>query len=157
MKRVILITVCCIFSLGEMCAQNTMSAEEVAFRSGVERFLKEEGFVPTIDSDDNSLVFKKEGDRYWMIFMGTSPTYIEFHKAGYDMEGTNRKNMIEACNKACCETRCAKAYVTKSVVSFTAECYCQTANDFKYIFYRLIDTLDTAKDKVKKYYNELDK
>ena len=157
MKRILLIlalvTVGFLYSYSQSA---TMTAEELKFRNGIEQYLKEEGYVPTIDNDDNSLNFKKEGERYWLTVTGSSPTYIELHKAGFGIEDTNRSYLIEACNKACRETRCAKAYVTQTSVSFTVETYYYYLDDFKKIFNRSINALDTAKDKAKKYYNEFD-
>lgn len=159
MKKVFfIITACCFWGILAVSAQNSkMTSEELKFRNGIELFLKEEGYVPTIDSEDNSLNFKKEGERYWITVKDTAPTYVEIHKAGFGIEDTNHDYLIEACNKATCEIRCAKTYVTQSSVSFTIEVYCHSVDDFRHIFYRSISALDAVKDKTKTYYNELDK
>jgi hypothetical protein len=159
MKKVFfIITAYCFWGILTASAQDSkMTSDELNFRNGMEQFLKEEGYLPTIDSEDNSLNFKKEGEKYWIIIEGSSPTYVEIHKAGFGIKDTNHNYLIEACNKATRETRCAKAYVTKSSVSFTIEVYCHSVDDFRHIFYRSIGALDSAKDKTKTYYNELDK
>ncbi len=159
MKKIfIIIIACCLEGILTVSAQNSkMSAETLKFRNGIEQFLKEEGYVPTIDTDDNSVNFKKEGERYWINVEDSDPTYVEIHKAGFGIEDTNRNNLIEACNKATRDTRCGKAYITKSSVSFSVEVYCHSIYDFKHIFYRSLNALNAVKDKTKEYYNELDK
>lgn len=159
MKRLIVATLCCFMAICAANAQTSgLSKDELQFRDGIEVFLKEEGFVPTIDTDDNSLNWKREGKRYWLFVHDTDPTYIEIHESGFNISAdNNRTYLMEACNKACLETRCAKAYLTKTSVSFTIEVYCQTVEGFKNIFYRSISALDTAKEKTQDYYNELDK
>lgn len=158
MKRILyIIAAYCFFGVLAVSAQSsTLSADELKFRNGIEQFIKEEGYVPTIDTDDNSVNFKKEGERYWITVQDSSPTYVEIHKTGFGIEDTNRNYLIEACNRATRETRCAKAYITKSSVSFSIEIYCHSINDFRHIFYRSISALDLVKEKTKKYYNEYD-
>lgn len=157
-KVFFIITACCFWGILAVSAQDSkMTSDELKFRNGIEQFLKEEGYVPTIDSEDNSLNFKKEGERYWITIEGSLPTYVEICKAGFGIGDTNRNYLIEACNKATYETRCAKAYVTKSSVSFSTEVFCHSVDDFRHIFYRSISALDFVKDKTKTYYNELDK
>ena len=140
-------------SISCMAQASTMTAAELKFRNEIEKFLKEEGYAPTIDDEDNSLNWKKEGQNYWLKVKFDNPTYVEIHKSGFGIEDTNHRQLLEACNRASLETRCAKVYVTSTSVSFSVEVYCSTANEFKYIFYRSIACLDTAKEKAKKYYN----
>lgn len=73
------------------------------------------------------------------------------------MEDINRSNIMEACNKATFETRCAKAYIGLSGIDFSVEAYCYSVNDFTSIFYRAISAIDLVKKKTKNYYTELDK
>lgn len=159
MKKVVLIiAACCYCGVLTISAQSSSQTnEEQVFRNGIERFLREEGFVPTIDTDDNSINFKREGESYWINVFGASPVYIEMHKSGFGLEDTKREYLIEACNKASNETRCAKAYVTQTSVSFSVEVFCHSIEGFRKNFYSYIRTLDLAKTSTKEYYNELDK
>lgn len=159
MKRVcFLMTVYCFMCVMTVSGQSSsLTSGELKFRKGIETFLKEEGYFPTIDAEDNSVNFKKEGYRYWISVRGTSPTYVEIHRAGFGLDDTNRMHLLEACNKATFETRCAKSYVGQSSVGFTVEVYCQSVEEFRHIFYRSMSALDSVRDKTKEYYNELDK
>lgn len=159
MKNLFILIVFCIFGSLKVSAQSTtMTAELKQFRSSVEMFLKEEGFIPTLDTDDNSLNFKKEGARYWLIIENDeAPFYIELHKGGYTLEGANRNLFIEACNHANYTKRWGKACVSKSSVVFTTEYYCSSINEFRQVFYKSINVIDAVKEATKDYYNEHDK
>ncbi len=155
MNKFFLVSMFLICGIISSYAQKSkMTSAELKFFNEIESFLKEEGFIPVFDEEDNSLNFKKEGTRYWLTITGDSPSYVEMHISGFGITETNRKNLLEACNKATLETRCAKAYITDSSVSFSVEVYCEIADDFKYIFYKALDGLETAKSKAKDYYNE---
>lgn len=157
MKKILLVLFCqCLGVMAAFAQAETLTADELRFRNGLEQFLREEGYVPTIDSDDNSLNFKKEGVQYWILVIGNSPTYLEFHRAGLSLDEFKRSLIVKAANQATYDTRCAKAYVAKSSVAFTIEVYCQTVEDFKNIFYDSLSALDHVRNKTKEYYNKLD-
>ena len=109
-----------IVCMANAAAQSQLSAEELTFRKGIMNFLSEEGFTPTIDDDDNSVNFKKEGTLYWINVYGTDPTYIEMHESGFDIDDTDRTKLLEACNFGSYDTRCAKAYLHSKSVHFPA-------------------------------------
>lgn len=131
-----------------------LTAEQKRFRSSLQSFLKEEGFMPTIDDSDNSLNFKKEGTLYWFTFGGGSPIYLEFYRAGLTTEEANKTKVLEAVNEGNRKVRCAKAIYTGKSIVFSIEMYCHSVEEFKYIFYKCIKELDNIKDKVVDYYND---
>lgn len=133
-----------------------LTAEQKRFRSEIQQFLKEEGFMPTIDNDDNSLNFKKEGTAYWLTFGGSGSIYLEFHRAGLKIEDADRNLVLKSANEANRKVRCAKAMVGDKFVSFAVEMYCHTAEDFKYVFYKCLSELETIKTEVSDYYNDND-
>ena len=75
-----------------MSAQSReITPEQLDFRNQIQQFLKEEGYVPSVDEEDNSLVWKKEGTAYWLyVEAGPDPFYIEIHKGGFDLENQKR-------------------------------------------------------------------
>lgn len=156
MRKILFTVVFAIIGICTATAQTKqLTSAELQFRNGIETFLKEEGYVPTVDTDDNSLNFKREGNRYWITVEDSSPTYVEFHLSGFTLESSDDiKKLKESCNRANLETRCTKAYVTETSVSFSVELYCQTVEGFKNIFYRSMNTLTASKEKTKDYYNE---
>ncbi len=130
-----------------------LTAEQKKFRSSVETFLKEEGFMPTIDNEDNSLNFKKEGTLYWLSFGGTSPIYLEFHRAGLNCEDADRTLVLQSVNAANRKVRCAKAMLNDTSVSFAIEMYCHSSEEFRYVFYKCMKELENIKDEVSDFYN----
>lgn len=158
MKKLIILTAMCVMGLLDICAQTSkMTAAELKFRSQIEQFLKEEGYVPTIDDDDNSLNFKKEGSRYWLTVEDDDPYYIRLHKSGFTMKDINRKLILEACNYANVNKRCGKACINDDSVVFTVEFYCHSLEGFKNTFYDNMRAVDNAKKATSDYYNEHDK
>jgi len=130
-----------------------LTAEQKRFRSTLQQFLREEGFMPTIDEDDNSLNFKKEGTLFWITFGGSAPLYIEIHRAGLDCEGADQSLVLQAVNTANRKIRCAKAMFNNTTVSFAVEMYCHSAEEFKYIFYKSLKELDNIREEVLENYN----
>lgn len=145
----------CFFCSLSCVAQVTMSAKELSFRTGIENFLKEEGFLPSIDSDGD-LQFKKEGELYWISIKNENPTYIEISKSGFSCDDAEKGLVLKACNYANMNTRSAKACLRNESVLLTIEMYCHTVDEFKYVFYSSLRTLTTIKDMVKDYYSKHD-
>lgn len=158
MKKLIILLLCCITGMQNGYSQNSeMSSAELKFRNSIEQFLKEEGFVPTIDDDDDSLNFKKEGSRYWLTVQEDDPYYIRLHKSGFTMEDTNRKLILEACNNTNMSKRCGKACVGAKSVSFVVEFYCHSIEGFKNTFYDNMRAVDLVIKATSDYYNEHNK
>lgn len=130
-----------------------LTPEQKRFRSAIQEFLKEEGFSPTIDEDDNSLNFKKEGTLFWISVSGSNPIYIEFHRVGLKCEDADRNLVLQSVNSANQKVRCAKAMLNESSVSFAVEMYCHSSEEFKYVFYKCLNELDNVKNEVFEYYN----
>ena len=156
MKKIATLLFCLVGILNSYAQSSELTSEELKYRNSIEQFLKEEGYVPTIDNDDNSLNFKKEGSRYWITVQGNDPSYIQLHKSGFTMNDANRKLMLEACNYANMNKRCGKACVGKESVVFTVEFYSNSIESFKYTFYDNMRAVDRIKETVKEYYNERD-
>ncbi len=151
-----LFIVVCLMSTMSAFAQSSMTQAQLSFRNQIERFLKEEGFFPTIDTDDNSVNFKREGSKFWITVEGKTPFYIEIHKGGFTLEGTNQQLILEACNQANSSKRWAKAYAGSSSVSFSVEFYCPSIDVFTQVFYKALSSLDSSKEAAQDYYNEHD-
>lgn len=155
MKKLIILLLCCVGGLVQTYAQsNSLSAAELSFRNRIETFLKEEGYVPTIDNDDNSLNWKREGMRYWLTVAGDGPYYIEMHEAGISLEGKKRAVMMEAANDANLNKRCGKASVGTDYVLLTVEYYTYSIDEFKNTFYDEMKCVNNAREAVNEYYRE---
>lgn len=135
-------------------AQKNLTSEQKAFQTSIMNFLKEEGFSPYIDSDDGSLSFKKEGELHWINIYEKLPFYVEFYKSGFNLNDVDTDAIVKACNYGNKTVKCAKAYMLDNSLSIVIEMFCHSAEEFKYVFYKNMKSLDEAKSKVKEYYNE---
>lgn len=131
-----------------------LTSEQLRFRSSVEKFLREEGFSPNIDSD-NSLTFKKEGELYWIDIAENSPFYIEFHRMGLGTKNAQKADVILAANETTKKTKCAKAIVNENSVSIVIEMFCHSPEEFRYVFYRSLKALDTAYTNLQNAYSDI--
>lgn len=130
-----------------------LTGEQLKFRNSLQQFLKEEGFMPTIDDEDNSLNFKKEGTLYWLVFGDSNPIYVEFRRSGLKTEDADRNLLLKSVNAANNKVRCAKAMLGEKSVSYSIEMYCHSAEEFKYVFYKCINELDNINNEVVNNYN----
>lgn len=147
-----IMAICLVFV--QMVQADELTPAQLKFRSNIVQFLTEEGFAPSIDEDDNSVNFKKEGELHWISVEDSNPFYIEFHRSGLNSEDANRSVVIEAVNEANRVVRCAKAMLNKSSVSIAIEMYCHSAEEFRYVFYKSLAALEESEKKLKDYYNE---
>ncbi len=119
-------------------------------------FLKEEGFAPNLD-EDSDIKFKSEGETHWIRILSESPFFIVFSRAGYTLEGEDglkRSASISACNDTNEELFAVKLYCSETMVHFNIEQYTQSAEDFKYVFYKNLQRLADAEEQfLEKYYS----
>lgn len=134
-----------------------LSAAQKDFRDKVEQFIKNEGYVPSIDPVDESVTFKYEGKLMWILVEEDGPFYIEAHIGGFDMEDINRNNILEACNYINATKRWGKAFIDDDVdsVIFTVEFYCADIDSFKTVFSKIINILSSIKSATQDYYLNL--
>jgi hypothetical protein len=153
MKKIALFFLLSIFGVTMVSAED-LTPEQRRFRDQIEQFLKEEGYVPTVDPDDNSLNWKKEGERFWLYVEGSDPLYIEIHKPSLGVDNANMDLVYESINQANRGIRCAKAVMGKTSIIFTVEFYCPSIDEFRRVFYRSTNALSAVRDKTKEYYSE---
>lgn len=139
--------ICCVFA-------DDLTPEQMNFRSNIIQFLKEEGFSPTIDEDDNSVMFKKEGHLHWIAIRDKNPFYIEFFRSGLNCKDADRNAVLAAVNVGNKDVRCAKAIMKEASITLVIEMYCHSPEEFRYVFYRSMGELQSLEKKVSESYNE---
>ena len=155
-RRLVLLSL--IISVGFLCA--TVSAAELdskqlAFRSEVMGFLREEGFAPRIDTSDESVEFKREGHTYWIYIGEGSPYYITVQRAGISVSEDEKASAILAANECNATKKAAKIYVaSNNSVCFVVESFTRSVEDFKYVYYRTMRVLDAAFEQFHEEFNE---
>lgn len=112
-------------------------------RSDIILFLKEEGFMPELDSDGD-IKFKKEGETYYISInsQDTSPMYLVMHKQyRYSDDGLFIKKYILKASNELNLYKAVKVLCFDSYYSFRAEMYLVNVEHFKYTFYKLLSQL----------------
>lgn len=136
-----------------VCADE-LTPKQKKFQSNLYQFLKEEGFSPDIDSEDNSVTFKEGDELFWILVDDSNPYYIEFHKSGFRCNDADPKAVLKAVNEGNLKVRCAKAMFNGTNINLTVEMYCHSPEEFRYIFYKSKEELMKLDTTVRDYYNE---
>lgn len=122
---------------------DALTAEQLRFRDNIEQFLEEEGFLPSIDDSDNSVMFRNDGILHWINVAGSGTFYVEFNRAGVKIDkGADRTSILNAVNTANLKTRCAKAILRDSQITLVVEMFCHSAEEFRYTFYKNMSELE---------------
>lgn len=138
----------------DVYAGDDLTTQQKAFRNSLSTFLKEEGFVPTVDSDDGSLNFKKEGSQYTIYIVDSNPFFVNFRHEGLGTKDANMNAVYKACNEANKVGKCVKTYLNDDDVIVAVEMYMHNAEEFKYTFYKNIKELESAYTKLKEAYSK---
>lgn len=139
-------------SLLAVCALQAMAQElttaQRQLRSDISYFLREEGFLPEIDSDGD-IMFKKEGGVYYISIdhNDTSPMYLAMHRDYlYSDNGLFTKpNVAKAANELNLY-KGVKVICFDNNYSYRAEMYLVNAEHFKYTFYKLLSQLENIEN-----------
>ena len=118
------------------------SAANIAYRDSVVSFLKEEGFVPSVD-EDGDIWFKKEGDTLLVTIQDdTAPFYIQitYYLSSEGMD--DQIALLKAVNNINLNCRCVKcALDDNGAVLISVETYNNSARVFKDNFATYTDHL----------------
>lgn len=146
-----------VILVGFLCSMVTaaeLDSKQLAFRSEVMSFLREEGFSPRIDTSDESVEFKKEGQTYWIYVGEGSPYYITVQRAGISVSDEEKASAILAANECNATKKAAKVYVaSNNSVCFVVESFTRSVEDFKYVYYRTMRVLDAAFEQFQEEFN----
>ena len=142
-----------IYSVATFKKLYDFTGEQLAFRSAVMNFLHSEGFVPKVDTRDESIEFKKEGERYWIYVEESSPFYVTLQREGYSIEADQAAKSKEIANRVNRTKKAAKVYVSEASVTFVVEMFAPSAESFEKVFYRTMEQVDAAHDQFTEEYN----
>lgn len=148
MKRLILtLLIGILISPTMSLAQNDsdFNSEQLALRTDLFNFLKEEGFMPELDSDGD-IIFKSEGHPYYISVSKTdeNPMYVAFYRLFNNPDEYSAETIAMASTKL-------NFYKGVKVLCFDksfrigAELYVRNAEPVKSTFYRLKAIIDLAK------------
>ena len=149
MKQVIITLVIGLLLPVALKAQNREhSAEQLELRTELFNFLKVEGFMPEIDSDDD-IKFKSEGQTLFIRVSKNddSPMFVSFFQEFGYPEEYSRETFLVA-------TRELNFYKGVKVLCFdnafriTAEMFVRNAEAVKTVFYRLREIIEDLRSDV---------
>ena len=107
------------------------SAANIAYRDSVVSFLKDEGFVPSVD-EDGDIWFKKEGDTLLVSVQDdTAPFYVQINY-GLSSEGMDDQvALLKAVNNINLNCRCVKCSIgEEGYLLISVETYNNSARVF---------------------------
>lgn len=150
MKRILLLFILIIAISSTAFAQKKFNSEHLQLRSSIELFLREEGFMPEIDKDGD-IRFKKEGEPYYIIIdsRDTSPFYISLGKFFSYSDTFNRKKIEENLGELN-RQKAVKVLLYNTNYGLKADMYTISAENFKYVFYKLMEQLSALQEEIKK-------
>lgn len=149
MKKLLFI-LCLLPTAIGIFAQKQFNEAQLKLRSNIESFLQEEGFMPTIDNDGD-ILFKKEGEKYFVIIdqRDTSPFYLCLCKY-YNYSENFTKQKIEKNLSELNLKKGVKLICFDKNYRYGAEMYLVNAENFKYVFYKLMKQLEALQEEVNK-------
>lgn len=137
---------------GAASAQKNLTSTQRQVQSQILSFLRTEGFTPSIDPSDNSITFKRSGDKYWIYVEESGPFYITTQLAGYSNDDYQRSACILAANDCNSKKKAAKVYNTASATVFVVEQFCSTAAEYGKVFYRIMSVLEACREQFDQEY-----
>ena len=146
MKRLFIFMMTVVMTISISAAE--LNAQQSKLRDDILTFLREEGFMPEIDSDGD-IFFKREGKKWYIEISSTdySPMYISLkYYYGYDKNCTKEK--LIAMQETLNAYKGLKLVLSKKVFYFSAEMYVVNAEPLKYAFYKLIDQINNMNNEM---------
>lgn len=145
MKRLILILIWGFLMFPyELFAQNDSeyNAEQLALQADLLNFLKEEGYMPEIDSDGD-IAFKIEGKQFYMIISKTddNPMYVILCRMFNYPDEYSRETFILA-TKELNLYKSIKVTCLNDYYRVGAELYTRDAEHIKGIFYKSVEVIN---------------
>lgn len=147
MKK-IFVFVMCLSVCVNLIASKSFNYDQLALRQNIFDFLKEEGFVPSIDSDGD-ILFKTEGSKYYVIVseVSISPMYVVLYH-GFNYSDVYTKNKIEKLVNEINMYKSLKILPQDDAYSFRVEMYLVNAEHFRYTFYKHLEIMKEARKKL---------
>lgn len=158
MKNVIFlfsITLVVFFMSSNISAAELSETQQKAYAE-ISKFLTEEGFSYSIDNEDATLNFKKEGVLHW-IYVSKDGSVYTINRGGFKIggdDGYESGKSLYAANAVNKDLSVVKAYCTDSSARVSYEVQARTIEDFKYVFYKAISALSSARDKFIEAYKD---
>lgn len=147
MKKIFILLV--LWGIALSISAQELTASQQKLRSEIMAFLKEEGYMPELDSD-GEIMFKKEGTKYYIGIdsKDQSPMYLKIYMSFLYDETYTKAKVKEALSELNLYKGVKTLCFDKSY-SYRAEIYLVDAEHFKYTFYKLMNQIDSMRKELK--------
>lgn len=130
-------------------SQNSEGETKKRILTNYVNFLKEEGYMPSIDGN-GYIKFKIEGSTYCVIIADQdSPAYVTLWGPGYTIggnDGYDIAKVIPLTNKINLERRCVKFLYNEKSVMVIMEMLLPNAESFKNVFYTSLSYIKSSRE-----------
>lgn len=146
MKKFFFVIFACLLTVAAYSAE--LNAKQTQLRSDIMTFLKQEGFVPEIDSDGD-IMFKREGKKWYVSFYANdvNPMYISLQRS-YLYDETYTKDALAKILYELNAYKGVKMRLMNRSYTFAAELYLQESSVLTNAFYKLIKQIDSMEDEM---------
>lgn len=128
--------------------EKKLNREQLALRTEITKFLKEEGFSPTIDSDGD-IKFDADGKTYYVAVSAVddNPLYLSFFR-NFRYPDEYSQDVVFMATKSLNKYKGVKVTCYDYSFQVSAELYLRNAELFKNSFYKLMKQIDSAQGDV---------
>ena len=141
------------FTSFQAFADDVFTTRQLALRSEVQSFLKQEGFMPEIDADGD-IRFKREGSTYYIHIdkSNKSPMYLTL-QSYFNYTDDLSKSKVSAALADLNMWKAVKVVLYRNQFAIQAEMFLTNSEAFKTVFYKLIGIVSDVEDEVQKLSN----
>lgn len=140
-----------LFLLVHVCAIHVLIAadltpSQIKLRNEIQAFLKEEGFMPEIDSDGD-IRFKKEGNTYYVRVNPNdeSPMYVSLFSP-YNYSEKYDKDIVILASEKLNRYKGVKVVCYETSFSIQGDMFVVSSEAFKFTFYKIISQIVNIED-----------
>jgi len=155
--RIFTIAMALCFSTGAM-AQKKLTEGGKKAQTALMDYLRMNSIMPTIDSKDNSVCFRKDNVLYWVTFEGEDPVLYTLHRTGMNHEKDNDfqpECATEACNEVNRRHNVKATYNDRKRVEFYIQTYAKEPAGFQDNFMKLMAQFNDVEKTYKEAYNQV--
>lgn len=157
MKKIIFalgLFIACIISAN---AAN-LTEEQKKAQHSVIVYLHSIQYDPSIDKNDNSVCFRRNGVLYWITFEDNSPILYTIHRKAFKIggqDGYDRSVAVKTANEINLKHRTVKLSVNKEKVDISIAMYAANPQAFQDVFKKNVALLTNVDAEFKSTYNDI--
>lgn len=144
-------------------AQKTLTEDATKAQKELVQYLRSINITSTIDTRDNSVLFKNDGTIYWVTFDGSAPVLYTIHRKGlkFDKDASFKEAVARfACNEVNLKHKIKCTYKDKHI-DFISQAYAKNPADFHTALRKMLsafkDVETTYKTNYEKQFNIIKK